>query len=87
MSKIDGNEDVVYIDFTESILIIQNCKKTTINNITNFTHWIIDSGIGINLTNNINNLNDLNKVNNKNITYPNGNLDKTEKWKYFQWKI
>ena len=56
------NEDEVYIDFTGSISVIQNCNYTTINNNNNSTHWIIDSGTGINLTNNINNLNNINKV-------------------------
>jgi len=32
--------------------------------------------LALNLTNNINNLNNSNKVNNKNIIYPNGDLDK-----------
>jgi len=62
-----------------SISVIRN-NSTTIKNNTNSTHWIIDSGTGINLINNISYLNNLNKVNNKNknIIYPNGNLDKVE---------
>jgi len=72
------NKNEVYIDFTGNILIIQNCNYTTINNNNNSTHWIIDSGTGINLTNSINNLNYINKVNNKNIIYPTGDSDKVE---------
>ena len=71
------NENEVYIDFTGNISVIQNCNYTTINN-NNSTHWIIDSGTGIILTNNINNLSNINKVNNKNIIYPNGDLEKVE---------
>ena len=74
----DENEDEIYIDFTGNILIIQNCNSTATKNNTNFIHWIIDSGTGINLNNNINNLNILNKVNNKYIIYPNVDLDKVE---------
>jgi len=42
-----------YIDFTGNISVIQNCNNTNIKNDINFTYWIIDSGTGINLTNNI----------------------------------
>ena len=49
----DDNEDEVYIDYTVNISVIQNCNNTTIKNNTNSTHWIIDSGPDINLTNNL----------------------------------
>jgi len=39
------------------------------------THWIIDSGTGISLTNDIKNLHYTSRVNNKNIIYPNGKID------------
>jgi len=41
------------IDFTGNISVIQNFNDTIIKNNTNSTYWIIDSGTGINLTNNI----------------------------------
>ena len=72
------DEDEVYINFTGNISVIQNCSNTTIKNYINSTYWIIDSGTGINITNNKNNLNNLSKINNKNIIYPNGNLDKVK---------
>jgi len=42
----------------------------------NTYHWNIDSGTGINLTNELNNLKNKNDINNKNIIYPNGKLDR-----------
>ena len=42
----------------------------------NTYHWNIDSGTGINLTNELNDLKYKNDINNKNIIYPNGKLDK-----------
>ena len=41
-----------------------------------YTTWIIDSGTGLNLTNNINQLNNIQNSNDKTIFYPNGTIDK-----------
>jgi len=79
------NEDEVYIDFTGSISVIQNCNYTTINNNNNSTHWIIDSGTGINLTNNINNSNNINKVNNKKYHLSKWWFRQGRKCRYLQW--
>jgi len=69
-------KDETYINFTGSISVIENCNNTNFKKENKYTHWIIDSGTGINLTNELNNLKNKNDINNKNIIYPNGKLDR-----------
>jgi len=58
------------------LIILIDSANIKNNTNDNPTRWIIDSGIGINLTNEVNNLKNKNDVNNKNITYPNDKLGK-----------
>jgi len=64
-----------YLNFVGNVINTNN-KNTNKLNIDNSTHWIIDSGTAINLSNDINNLNNITNVNNKSIVYPNGVIDK-----------
>ena len=67
----------VYINFTGNISVLQNnikCNNLKTNN--KYTTWIIDSGTGLNLTNNINQLNNIQNSNDKIIIYPNSTTDK-----------
>ena len=71
----DTNDD--YINFTGNISVLKNnikCNNLKTNN--KYTTWIIDSGTGLNLTNNINQLNNIQNSNDKTIIYPNGTTDK-----------
>jgi len=71
------NDDKTFINFLGNISVINNCNHIKNINNKNSTHWIIDSGKGINLTNDHGNLKNIN-VKNKSIIYPNSNIDIVE---------
>ena len=56
IDKNGMNDDETYINFLGNISVINNFNHIKNINNENSTHWIIDSGTGINLTNDYGNL-------------------------------
>ncbi len=83
ISETDSDKDELnnYVYFAGNINMENNLnnienEKSYNKNIKNSSHWIIDSGTGINLTNNLETLSDIKNIKNKLIIYPNGVKDK-----------
>ena len=55
----------------QSTVLQNNIKCNNLKTNNKYTTWIIDSGTGLNLTNNINQLNNIQNSNDKTIIYPN----------------